>query len=329
MCYPGLDYYDSSLLSEHLQRSPADFDVIGIGSCSFDTTIVLGTTPTLGEKAEARQVYHGGGGLLGTAMVTLSRLGSKTALVARIGDDWHSGQLVSDLVKQGVNVSMMARKTPGACRMAYSLVQELSDERTVIWSKHEASLIGPEEFELANLKRTKWLMVDAHEPMLSKVAVAEAQRIGVRVAVDLDCPDEGLEFALPGSSLIFVSQTYSHHHFKGLHHARVAEEVHEKYNATTVVTAGCQGAWVAGAADSFHQKAVPAAVVDTTGAGDVFHGAFLHAVLKHCPMRDSALFAATAAAISCEHYGSRSGIPDCAMILERMPAHGVVEQNAI
>jgi len=98
--------------------------------------------------------------------------------------------------------------------------------------------------------------------------------------------------------------------------AEAAEAVRRAGCGVGIITAGEHGAYVAGEGESFHQPAFEVEVVDTTGAGDVFHGAFVVGLLEGSPLRRTCAFAAAAAALSCRALGGRAGLPTREQVLD-------------
>jgi sugar/nucleoside kinase (ribokinase family) len=99
------------------------------------------------------------------------------------------------------------------------------------------------------------------------------------------------------------------HHPVGERSLEVAEALRALGSRVAVVTDGERGCWCASADGTFHLPAYPVAAVDTTGAGDVFHGAFLAAIARGWDLRRSLLVASAAAALKCRKLGGRAGIP--------------------
>ena len=79
-------------------------------------------------------------------------------------------------------------------------------------------------------------------------------------------------------------------------------------------TLGAEGAIARSPAGTFTYPAFPTQIVDTTGAGDAFHGAFIYGLLQDWPIHEIACFASAVAALNCGHLGGRSGLPDLAEV---------------
>ena len=112
----------------------------------------------------------------------------------------------------------------------------------------------------------------------------------------------------------------------GLTSPSEAAEVLAGYGSSvTVVTLGEEGSLTLAGGRSFHTPAFPVDVVDTTGAGDVYHGAFIFGLLREWPLEKTAEFASAVAAMSCTRLGGRQGIPTLdeaiSFLLDRKTEH--------
>ncbi|NJM08663.1 sugar kinase, partial [Candidatus Gracilibacteria bacterium] len=114
---------------------------------------------------------------------------------------------------------------------------------------------------------------------------------------------------LPHSDYQVVSERFARQATDSDDPAEGARILHERYGQVAVVTCGERGSWLAAPGEFFHTPAFTVETVDTTGAGDVFHGAFMHGVLAGWSLRTTARFASAVAALKCRELGGRAGIP--------------------
>ena len=134
--------------------------------------------------------------------------------------------------------------------------------------------------------------------------------------IDAERPSEAALRLLPLCDYIVVSELFGQAVTGQYDLARAARTLQERYNGVVVVTAGEQGSWCATDDELFHTPAFAVEVVDTTGAGDVFHGGLLYALLDGRPLRGALRFASATAALKCRLPGGRAGIPTLPQVEE-------------
>jgi sulfofructose kinase len=153
------------------------------------------------------------------------------------------------------------------------------------------------------------LLLDTSDSVASRLAAGWAQEAGIPVVFDADkyLPDARDLPAL--SSHPIASHRYAAAFTGEADPARAARAMAGECGHTVIVTAGRDGAYAAGPGVDLHQPAFPIEVKDTTGAGDVFHGAFAYTLLQEWDLPRSLRFAAAVAALKCRGLGGRSAIP--------------------
>lgn len=290
------------------------WDAIGIGLAVRDVTVLLDRYPKPDEKMRARELHESGGGPAPTALVTLARLGRKTALSATVGDDAVGRFILEGLVRENVDVSAVAVRADFVSPTSVILVE--GGRRTILEPPRGVDFpLDWSDVRKLPLEDTEALLVDAR--------VVEVQTRGARVVreagglVVLDCghPRDGVVDLIAESDIAIFSYTYP----AALHGedvdiraflSSVQPRLPRSGPAVAGVTLGPQGCAMLTREEGFFQLEAPAVeAVDTTGAGDVFHGAFLHAFLMTGSVETSARFANVTAARKCEGMTGRAPIP--------------------
>ncbi|WP_322511786.1 PfkB family carbohydrate kinase, partial [Chloroflexus sp.] len=154
---------------------------------------------------------------------------------------------------------------------------------------------------------------DSHLP----AAIPAAQQVraaGGRIMIDAERVKPAVMELLPLCDDIVVSANFARA-VTGLSDLAAATRVlHERYQRLVVVTAGEAGSWAYAGDEIIHTPAFPTQPVDTTGCGDVFHGALLFALLRNDPLPAALRFASAAAALKTRGLGGRSALPTLAEI---------------
>jgi ribokinase len=292
------------LKSNAMQRL---FDAIGLGAASWDLIGTAQGEPLLGAKQPLGSWHETGGGPVATALVTLARLGRRVAIVGATGDDGYGAKIHADLRAEGVDTTHL-QSLPGSSHVAFVLAEAGHDRRTIWWHNDRAVLDAfvPQPTMFA---ATRALLIDTHMPQAALQAAQWVRASGGVVMLDAERVKETTLELLPHCDYQVVSERFARQATGSDDPAEGARILHERYDQVAVVTCGERGSWLAAREEFFHTPAFQVDVVDTTGAGDVFHGAFLHGVLEGWSLRETARFAAAVAALKCRKLGGRAGIP--------------------
>ena len=288
-------------------------DVLGIGCCALDVILETPRYPGPDEKVKATHLRVQGGGLVATALVAVARLGGRAAWVGAIGDDALAQGCLDELRREGVDVGHV-RQVPGQSVLTAAVVCDASSgARTIVWTDAAHPATMPEQVTEALIRGTRVLHVDNFQLPAALKAARIARRLGVPVTVDLEPgggdPDELLrlvDYAIVPLEL--ARQRYGAGDMReGA--CSLYEAIAPHGGRMAVVTAGQQGSYAVGPGLDLHQPAYRVDVIDTTGCGDVFHGAFALRVAEDAAPGDALSFAAATAALKCRALGGRTGIP--------------------
>jgi len=286
-------------------------DVVGIGENSIDYVYRLPSLPTSTTSASKIQIAGHRvlpGGQVATTLATCATLGLATAYAGGIGDDENGRRIRQELESRGVDTSAaIVRSAPN--RYAVILVDESNGERIVLWHRDPRLNLSPEEIATDAILSTRLLHVDN----VDEEAAIEASRIardaGVPVTSDIDHITDRTEELLRLVTIAIFSAHVPRELTGEADHERALRALRRRYEGWLCVTLGEGGSMLLEGDRLHHLPAFIVTAVDTTGAGDVFRGAFIYAWLhRHEPAR-ILRFANAAAAISCTREGALGGVP--------------------
>jgi len=286
------------------------WDVIGLGANASDHLISIPHYPKPGEKVRFSSYRAQGGGQAATALVTVARFGYRTRYFGAVGDDRDGEANLAGLRAEGVDVSGVLVRPGALTQRAFILVDRASGERTIIWGRSEGLIPSPEEIDAGAIAQGRLLHTDAQEPRAAARAARAARRAGMPVLVDLEHTRPGIEELLPLVDFLIVDEGFPERATGTRDIERAMAALEERsHGALVVVTRGRRGALarVDGCARDYPAYAIEA--VDTTGAGDVFHGAFAVACLDGMDLAGALDFCNAVAAMKCLAEGGRTGIP--------------------
>ena len=269
--------------------------------------------PGANEKCFATQVVECGGGPAANAAVAVARLGGVSAFAGYLGNDLYGDQHFEELVREGIITTGIVRAadpTP----LSVILVKP-SGARTVVSYRPKKPLNRSTAYlnKLVQLK-PEVLLCDGHERNISVELARWAKKENVPVVLDAGSVHQGTRDLIKFTDFLVASYKFSHD-FTGETDPRRALVPLSEYAKTVVITIGEQGlVWKTGEFSGAF-PAFPVKAVDTTGAGDVFHGAFALGVARRMPLKEILRFASAAAALSCTKMGARIACPSESEVL--------------
>ncbi|MBU2547461.1 MAG: sugar kinase [Proteobacteria bacterium] len=284
--------------------------VLGLGQASLDYLGLAPVYPERDAKCELDRLEVQGGGPVATALVTLSRLGLSTAFIGAVGDDLAGRAIRAGLIEEGVDVSGLSMVPGGTSQLAFIAVERYSGSRTIFWHRGRGTELGVGQVDLEAVGRARLLHLDGLMHEASMVAARRAREAGIPVVFDAGTLRDGsLDLAARTDCLICSERFFRAFHPRGDVEAGLVG-LRELGPTRVVATFGARGSVGFDGRIFHHQPVLEVRVLDTTGAGDVYHGAFIYGLLAGWDLAGCMRFASATAALKCEKMGGRAGIPD-------------------
>ena len=288
-------------------------DVVGLGLSTVDILMRLSEMPTWEAGGDLRELGFDGGGPVGTALVAAARLGASTGYVGTCGSDEIAALKLHYLSRDGVDISHVVPRSTPERQMIAVYVHSKSGERVFASTHSQGALLAPDELDRDYINSAEYLLLDGFHPAAALQAAQWRRAAGKPVVLDAARTRGEIShnmMALVELSDVLICGSGFSETLTGMTDWLEAGEALRKRGPWLVVqTEGAQGCYTSTAGECFHTPAFKVDVVDTTGAGDVFHGAYIIGLLKDWGVRRIATFAAAVSAIKCTHLGGRSGIP--------------------
>ena len=286
-----------------------DFDIIGIGQNATDTLILLSHFPAYAGKVAFDQEILSPGGQVASAMVTCAKLGLRVKYIGTVGDDERGKIQLDSLRASGIDLSDVEVRENCPNQTAYILIDRTTGERTVLWQRAECLRLAPESITEDKITRGRLLHIDAHDTAAVARAAEIARQHHIPVTVDVDTIYHGFDRVLPHVDYLVASSEFPVQWTNERDPFRALETIQEEFRIpVAAMTLGAHGALARIHGRFVYSPAFVVNCVDTTGAGDVFHGAFCYAVLQNMPMRETLEFSNAMAALNCTALGARGGI---------------------
>jgi len=295
-------------------------DLVGVGLNATDTVLPLSHYPERGSKLEYSNLSILPGGQVATTVVAGQHWGLSTRYIGKLGDDHAAGLHREAFSRAGVDTRILT--APNCASQQSLILVDDHGERTVLWRRDEALTLRPADLEREWIVNARALHVDGYDTEAATLATTWAREANIPVVADLDELYTGVDDLLPNVDYLIVSRDFPTRltHQPDLEGA--LRKMHRRYGSILTAATLGQGGVLAFDGKHFHHTAaylVP--VVDTTGAGDIFHAGFIYGLLQNWPLDRQLEFACAAAALNCTAVGARGGIQSLGAI-EKLIATG-------
>ncbi|MGQ9721691.1 MAG: carbohydrate kinase family protein [Candidatus Jordarchaeum sp.] len=296
------------------------FDVIGIGLSCVDLVMKVPKFPEVDEVVVTLEYGKHFGGVAANAIVALARLGAKVGFIGKIGADSFGDDILNEFKKVGVDTRGVIRDKDFGSPLSFIQVDNQGD-RKISHYPGPAPFMSPQDVEPLRdyIASAKIIHLDGINPHSAIRSAEIAKEEGTLVSFDLSTSLEAVEiFGLTREDVInfvkpmdvFIPCKLA---AKGLtgedNFEEAAKKLLEIGPSTVAITLGGGGCVAANRKEVVKKPAYMVEVKDTTGAGDAFHGGFLYGLLHDWSLDKTAQFANAVAAIKCQYFGARSGLP--------------------
>jgi len=278
-------------------------DVLCVGHASYDLIFSVPYHPAADEKIVASCFSGCGGGPAANAAIAVSRLGLKAAFAGYLGQDLYGDKHWQEFIEEKITTKLIVRDlnpTPLS-----SIFVKPNGKRSLINYKGETRALPAGSIDFSSVN-PKVILFDGHEPQVSLDLLELAQKKSIPTVLDAGSLHEGTEQLMDKVDYLVCSEKFARQFAE---HEEKALNLLAKISAHVVITLGERGLiWKCGD-EQGKQPAFSVAAVDTTGAGDAFHGAFSAAVAMQMNWIDSLRYASAAGALCCTKIGARPGLP--------------------
>jgi sugar/nucleoside kinase (ribokinase family) len=287
------------------------WDVLAVGANSVDFVYRLPAPPQIhGPRAKMRIGRHvvTCGGQATTMLATIAAMGLRGKYVGVTGNDASGERMRGELVRLGLDIEhTIVRDAPNP--YAVILVDESSGERMVLWDRDSALEMQADEYPLDLVGAARVVHVDDTDQRSAIATARAARRVGVPVTSDIDRLTDLTEELIAAVSLPMFAEHVPAALTGETDPERALRKMRRRHAGMLCVTLGPRGSMLL-VGDTLHAASAPVIdAIDTTGAGDVFRGAFVYAWLRGDSPGEILRFANAAAATSCTREGAISGVP--------------------
>ena len=301
-------------------------DIVGIGSTVYDILMVTDGFPTEDTKMQTLKTVIQGGGPCATALVASTRLGVSCEYMGTVGNDTYGAYMLEEFDKYGVGTDHVIVRSDCVSFHSVVILNIRNSSRTCIWNKGTVPALQPEEINTAAIKKAKVLHLDGHQLDAAIEGAVFAKANGVKVSLDAGGAYPGIERLLPLVDFLIPSEEFAQKVTGEADVKKAASSLFLLYRPEVVViTQGSKGGLIFDGTEYTNYHPFKVDSVDTNGAGDVFHGAFIAGFVKGLNVKKSAQFASAVAALKCIKVGARDGIPAYDETIKFLRGNGYAE----
>jgi sulfofructose kinase len=260
-------------------------------------------------------------------VVTVSRLGGRSAMIDSLGDDWAGAHIIREFQKEGVATTYLYTQSGCTTSVSNILVSARDGARAVMFTPGSLPELSLSALQKSAIRSAQFLHLNGRHWKACLEALDLAKASNTRVSFDGGAnrfrPE--LKMLVPSSDICIVAKDFAEKYTGENKPSRSSELLLKEGPGIAVVTDGVNGSWVSTRDGlSIHQPAfLFPHTVDTTGCGDSYHGAFLFGLLEGYSVENSARIASAVAAINTQHLGGRTGIPGFADVLSFLKDRGI------
>jgi sulfofructose kinase len=284
----------------------ADLDVLGMACCCWDLLGVVKHYADLDEKVPMTEMVEQGGGQAATAMAGVARVGGRAAIVGRVGDDKNGGNILAAFDDAGVDRSAVRAIGGATSQYAICIIHQPTGKRSIFYRDGTMGKLQPDEVPGDLVQRAEVVLLDSNSTDAAIHAAMLARELGKPVVLDLEKPHARNEELVRLATHPVFPLDYGQALTGATAPMDVACAIQAMGPETVVVTLGERGCLALDGDDAHRVPAYRVPVVDTTGAGDVFHGVFAYGLAQRKPLADNLRFASAAAALCCRGLGGRA-----------------------
>lgn len=277
-------------------------DVLCVGHASYDLIFTVNDHPKSDEKVFANDFFGCGGGPAANAAVQIARLGGTSAFAGYLGNDLYGEKHLHEFVESGVDVSLIIRgdlPTPLS-----TIIVKPDGERCLINYKGQTQPLLESAIDFSSIT-SKVILLDGHEPHISMALTDYAKKYNIPVVLDAGSLNPSTLALLSKVDYAVCSEKFA---LQLTGDVDVALQEISGMAPTVVITLGEKGLiWKKGNKQG-RLKALSIEAIDTTGAGDAFHGAFAFGVASNMAWDELLQFSSIAGSLCCQKIGARLGL---------------------
>ncbi|MCL2664733.1 MAG: carbohydrate kinase family protein [Defluviitaleaceae bacterium] len=304
------------------------YDIVGVDWPCIDLNINVKTFPKPNGGEMIRRLSWQGGGKVSSGLTAAGRLGVRSAILGAVGDDIFGRFCRDDFERHNVDTAGLAARANCSTPFCTVISDQDTGGRSIIYKPGTSGGVDYNEVDKKFLRGVKYFFIAGINDDVKKMSL-EAKSNGAEIVIDADGYSEHvMDFAEHIDVFVASEAVYAALGGNYLNTQSVCESVIKKGPSIVVFTMGEKGCAGLSAEGYFELPAYKVEAVDTVGAGDVYHGAFIAGLLDGRSVVETARFASACSAVKCCRIGGRAGVPN-KKVLEDYMASGIIDFTEI
>ena len=300
------------------------FDAAGFGVTTLDYICTIDRLANYQRNSVIKDVKLLGGGVVSTALAALNRLGGNSSLITLLGDDWIAKEVLKGLEEEKIDCSGVGFKKGQLSTFSFVQVSDKYGKRAISYFPGSGGMLKFDEKAKEIIKKSKILLLDGLSIDENIEAAKFAHKNSAKVMLDCSVLKNGTSQLLSHIDYLITSESFLYDYSKTRDIKNAIKKLRNDYNPEVLVTTLGRKGSVTLVKDDIRQiKIFDVKVKDTTGCGDVYHGAFLFGLLRKWKIEDIMIFATAVSSIKSMHYGGRPGIPNFEKTIEFLKDFGI------
>jgi len=304
-------------------KNPSKFDVSGFGITTLDYICIVDKLANYRKQATIEDVKFFGGGCVSTALVALNRLGGTSAFVTSLGDDWAGEEVLKGLKEENIDCSAISIHEKQFTTFSFIQVSKKEGKRAIAFFPGSGRKLKFDEEAKNIIKRSKILLLDGLIPFEEIKAAKFASANNIKIMLDCNVLNDETKDLLPYIDYLITSETFLYGYSRTKDIKQALYSLYKDYKPEILVTTlGKRGSVTLTNDQVKYVDIFDVEVRDTTGCGDVYHGAFLYGLLRGWSIIDIMTFSTAVSSIKSMYYGGRAGIPGLDKTLQFLKSYG-------
>lgn len=300
------------------------YDVAAIGSGNIDIILGVPSLPDRGGKIVGKLLDQQVGGTVANSACVMARLGLIVTSVSCIGDDSHGQKIMADFQKFNVNCDFVRTLAGHAANLAVIFIDD-SGEKSLVYAPGDTREWDEEDARKAIEQSYYIYTMPSDIDKFQKIA-AYARQAKTKIIVDIEPhiagTSERLHAILSLADIVIFNRAGFISGCGDEPQEEHLQRLRQKYQLdAVVVTLDAEGVIAVTEYESEKRACFDVPVVDTTGAGDTFNGAFIYSVINNAPLHSALEFSSAMAAISITALGARGNLPDAQEVIKFIQAN--------
>jgi len=280
-------------------------DVLCVGHASYDIAMAVPHHPGTNEKMLADSMQLAGGGPAANAAVCVTRLGGKSGFCGYLSHDLFGESHLVELAREGVDTSLIVRGDHPS--PVSQILAKPDGNRSVVNFKADSPFLAADAISMS--KSPTVILFDGHEPLISERLCHWAKNHGVITILDAGSLHQGTRHLAGEVDYLIASEKFARQ-FSGTDDLQSALQLMTEKSACAVITSGENGLIWSRRGVNGNMDAFIVNTIDTTGAGDAFHGAFAFGLSQEMAWEPLLRYASAAGALTCTSLGARAALPN-------------------